>query len=242
MVTIIENNESCDLKTARSETMCSPKTGSAKTMLCRICFDSETVTIVFGLEKCNKFQDADILIRPCACNGTVAYVHNACLERWVRATSNIQCTICQSEFELIPAGLKDWKDISFPRPLSDLPEDYMEFGCTVAWMVYMLRFVYVGLRYGSRSMIENVDSAIGTGTLRSLWWLSFWFNFLYYGAMSFVFYEKWLLDNTIFKFKDRYARLLRVNLNYLLRCDDQYSQRSVGGPSLTKSQRKKLRN
>ncbi|KAF1765529.1 hypothetical protein GCK72_005481 [Caenorhabditis remanei] len=214
MVTIIENNESCDLKTARSETMRSPKTGSAKTMLCRICFDSET--------------DADILIRPCACNGTVAFVHNACLERWVRATSNIQCTICQSEFELIPAGLKDWKDISFPRPLSDLPEDYMEFGCTVAWMVYMLRFVYVGLRYGSRSMIENVDSAIGTGTLRSLWWLSFWFNFLYYGAMSFVFYEKWLLDNTIFKFKDR--------------CDDQYSQRSVAEPSLTKSQRKKLRN
>lgn len=106
-------------------------------------------------------------------------------------------------FELIPAGLKDWNKITLPRPLSEQLEDYMEFGCTLAWVVYMLRFAYVGLRYGSRSMIENVDMAIGTGMMRSFWWMTFWFNFLYYGAMCFVFFEKWLIDNTIFKFKDR---------------------------------------
>ncbi|PIC45830.1 hypothetical protein B9Z55_005721 [Caenorhabditis nigoni] len=213
MCTMIDRNEEQTLKTARSETVCSPKNLSTKTMLCRICFDTET--------------NLDHLIRPCACSGTVAFVHNSCLERWVRATSNIQCTICQSEFELIPAGLKEWKDISFPKPLSDLPEDYMEFGCTIAWVIYMFRFAYVGLRHGSSTMVEHVDAAIGTGTLRSLWWLSFWFNFLYYGAMCFIFYEKWLIDNTVFQFKDK---------------STEQHLKSTGKTSTTKSRNMKFLN
>ncbi|CAI2337948.1 unnamed protein product [Caenorhabditis sp. 36 PRJEB53466] len=182
MCSTIENNAKTAVQSPKNET-------AARSIICRICFDNESGT--------------DRLIRPCSCSGTVAFVHNGCLERWVRATSNIQCTICQDDFELTPAGLKNWGDITVPRPLSDECEDYVEFGCTLAWMVYMIRFGYIGLRYGGRSMIDTVDETIGTGALRSLWWFSFWFNFLYYGAMSFILYEKWLLENTVFSFKDR---------------------------------------
>ncbi|CAI5443674.1 unnamed protein product [Caenorhabditis angaria] len=163
-----------------------------QSVVCRICFDYETKT--------NK------LIRPCSCSGSVAYTHTPCLEQWVKATGHIKCTICGDEFVLEPLGMRKWWEMSFPRPLSDLSEDVMDFVCAIAWILYMARFAYLGVYYGPRVMMSALDEAMGNGTIRMIWWISFWFNCLYYGCMTSLIYEKWLMDNTIYTFKDKSSK------------------------------------
>ena len=40
--------------------------------------------------------DAKLLIRnPCACQGTAAHVHLACLRQWVRSSGKRYCSVCR---------------------------------------------------------------------------------------------------------------------------------------------------
>lgn len=59
---------------------------------CRICLMTSSV--------------AD-LITPCACTGSVQYVHAACLERWCRERGSLRCEICHSTYEVQGTQLVD---------------------------------------------------------------------------------------------------------------------------------------
>ena len=58
---------------------------------CRICFEPGTID--------------NILIYPCACNGTSKYVHINCLQKWRNTTTNLiarkRCMECHVFYELV---------------------------------------------------------------------------------------------------------------------------------------------
>ena len=58
---------------------------------CRICFEQQTLD--------------NILINPCACNGTSKYVHLTCLQEWRNSSVNpmakIQCMECKEYYDII---------------------------------------------------------------------------------------------------------------------------------------------
>eukprot|EP00794_Sanderia_malayensis_P006819 gene6819-7588_t len=82
-----------DLKKAaglvRSASSVSSSSSSAD--MCRICH-------------CEAEKD-DALISPCLCSGTLMYVHQACLQKWIKATDTKSCELCKYEF-LIDSEMK----------------------------------------------------------------------------------------------------------------------------------------
>ncbi|VEL25488.1 unnamed protein product [Protopolystoma xenopodis] len=43
-------------------------------------------------------SDDDMLIAPCLCDGTLKYVHERCLQKWIAASDLRVCEICQFPF------------------------------------------------------------------------------------------------------------------------------------------------
>lgn len=82
---------------------------SVEPAACRICLEEE-----------------GLLVRPCACRGTSAYVHQACLERWVQESNREACEICHEAYaqqEVCGCDLKQYLvAISSFRPRSDVEE------------------------------------------------------------------------------------------------------------------------
>jgi len=58
---------------------------------CRICFDGPL--------------ENDPLFRACDCKGSVAYVHHACLSKWVSDSQRTVCELCHARFR-VPPGIK----------------------------------------------------------------------------------------------------------------------------------------
>ncbi|KAL4706075.1 hypothetical protein ACJJTC_001673 [Scirpophaga incertulas] len=61
--------------------------------ICRICFGGES---------------AERLVRPCACRGTVAAVHRACLERWLLQASASHCELCRYHYRVTRSHKCGW--------------------------------------------------------------------------------------------------------------------------------------
>jgi hypothetical protein len=59
--------------------------GSTVGPICRICLSAGSAE-----------QE---LIQPCACAGTVGYVHAACLTAWVQEKGSLTCEICQQHYK-----------------------------------------------------------------------------------------------------------------------------------------------
>lgn len=38
------------------------------------------------------------LISPCVCSGSLAYVHQSCLQRWIKSSDTKKCELCKYEF------------------------------------------------------------------------------------------------------------------------------------------------
>ena len=57
------------------------------------------------MDKCRIcFQGSD-LISPCACKGSMKFIHLKCLEKWKVMSQNIQCEVCLQVYSTIPSGL-----------------------------------------------------------------------------------------------------------------------------------------
>merc|ERR1719378_119010 len=54
--------------------------------ICKICH-SET-------------EKYDELITPCYCSGSLLYVHQGCVQKWIRATDAKQCELCQYQYKI----------------------------------------------------------------------------------------------------------------------------------------------
>ena len=60
-------------------------------LCCRICFDDDS--------RAN-------LVRPCACAGSIAYVHPHCLSEWIARTESVEsrslCPQCKAPYDILP--------------------------------------------------------------------------------------------------------------------------------------------
>lgn len=47
------------------------------------------------------YQSDGVLIEPCSCKGTVAFIHNHCLEKWIKVKDDsLSCELCTDYFKI----------------------------------------------------------------------------------------------------------------------------------------------
>lgn len=75
------------VKLAKSQDVKSPvQVGSANFPVCRICQTTSA---------------SEILISPCNCKGTLAYIHLSCLERWLNQSGRNYCELCSFRYDAV---------------------------------------------------------------------------------------------------------------------------------------------
>lgn len=74
-------------------------TSSFSCPFCRICHDSSTDETVGRL------------IAPCLCDGSLKYVHENCVQRWITISNTKKCELCHFEYET-HTYTKPFKDVS----------------------------------------------------------------------------------------------------------------------------------
>ena len=88
------------------ETLCSNSSNNSKeSVFCRICHQNDSSE-----------TDCPELISPCNCMGSMANVHQHCLQRWASITSTSSCDICGFNYSCrkkYPSFLKVNKSIDF---------------------------------------------------------------------------------------------------------------------------------
>ncbi|XP_062273510.1 E3 ubiquitin-protein ligase MARCHF3 [Scomber scombrus] len=59
---------------------------------------------------CHEGSGSGELLSPCECSGTLAMVHQACLEHWLTASNSSHCELCHHHFTLerLPKPFSEW--------------------------------------------------------------------------------------------------------------------------------------
>lgn len=59
---------------------------------------------------CHEGSQSGELLSPCDCSGTLAMVHQSCLEHWLTASNSSHCELCQHQFclERLPKPFTEW--------------------------------------------------------------------------------------------------------------------------------------
>ena len=66
--------------------------------ICRICHCEDTLD--------------EPLISPCYCLGTMQYLHQSCLQRWIKSSGIRSCELCKFEF-IMHSEIKPFKQVSY---------------------------------------------------------------------------------------------------------------------------------
>lgn len=86
----------------KSPSKCSLSSNSSKTSdypdICRICHCEGTID--------------EPLISPCYCLGTMQYLHQSCLQRWIKSAGVKSCELCKFEF-IMHSEIKPFKQVDF---------------------------------------------------------------------------------------------------------------------------------
>uniref|UniRef100_A0A915JZR6 RING-CH-type domain-containing protein n=1 Tax=Romanomermis culicivorax TaxID=13658 RepID=A0A915JZR6_ROMCU len=81
-------------------------TGSMSGDICRICH-------------CESAPDAP-LIAPCYCSGTLKYVHQKCLQQWIKSSQTRSCEVCRFSF-IMQTKVKPFRKQTRFSVISDVP-------------------------------------------------------------------------------------------------------------------------
>nr|XP_019935337.1 PREDICTED: E3 ubiquitin-protein ligase MARCH3-like [Paralichthys olivaceus] len=59
---------------------------------------------------CHENRTSGELLSPCKCSGSLAMVHQACLEQWLTTSNSSHCELCHHQFALehLPKPLTEW--------------------------------------------------------------------------------------------------------------------------------------
>lgn len=59
---------------------------------------------------CHEGPGSGLLLSPCECSGTLALVHQSCLEQWLTASNSSHCELCQHHYNLErqPKPFSEW--------------------------------------------------------------------------------------------------------------------------------------
>nr|CDS26991.2 E3 ubiquitin protein ligase MARCH8 [Hymenolepis microstoma] len=122
---------------------------------CRICHDTSAD------------ETLGRLISPCLCDGSLKYVHEKCIQRWVDISNSKRCELCHFEYEInsYTKPLNEWRCCPFTigdlRKMFCFTLIYLMIQASVGWALYAL--------------ITNISSP-GVSTPRHAWqfWLKQW--------------------------------------------------------------------
>lgn len=96
-VTSFHESNSCLTDIKRSVSCIS--TVSSNGAFCRICH-------------CERTESNDsTLIRPCLCSGTLMFVHQSCLQKWIKSSDIKKCELCQYRF-VMEAKVKPFRKVN----------------------------------------------------------------------------------------------------------------------------------
>uniref|UniRef100_A0A915EZB6 RING-CH-type domain-containing protein n=1 Tax=Echinococcus canadensis TaxID=519352 RepID=A0A915EZB6_9CEST len=102
---------------------------------CRICHES---TNDVALDSCGR------LIAPCLCDGSLKYVHEKCVQRWIEISQLRRCELCHFEYETrrYTKPIREWKfflmDCRDLRKLFCFITIYLLIQACVSWALYAL--------------------------------------------------------------------------------------------------------
>lgn len=90
-----------NLNTSRKSSLSSSSSKSSEYRdICRICHCEGT--------------DDEPLISPCLCLGTMQYLHQACLQRWIKSSGVKSCELCKFDF-IMHSEIKPFKQVEKER-------------------------------------------------------------------------------------------------------------------------------
>ena len=77
-------------------------TGSlnAEPIECRVCFAAETHADEADPENLKSERLRRLLFHPCKCKGSMSYIHELCLVKWLLARNIRHCELCKSTFTI----------------------------------------------------------------------------------------------------------------------------------------------
>ncbi|XP_065167197.1 E3 ubiquitin-protein ligase MARCHF3-like [Atheta coriaria] len=101
---------------------------------------------------CQTNSGQELLISPCHCKGSMAYVHLSCLERWLNQASRCYCELCMYQFNAVQTkryglcqGLKMW--MRHPRNRAHIQSDLLIALLLTAITVGLVIVCLLGLQY-----------------------------------------------------------------------------------------------
>jgi E3 ubiquitin-protein ligase MARCH1/8 len=124
------NNKSYVQKLNNDNDSCSEHLLKSSTVMCRICHCEET--------------SEEYLIAPCFCNGSLKYVHQSCLQQWLKINGTKSCELCKFDFimqtEIRP--FKNWEkldmnNIERRKILCSVTFHIIAITCVI-WSLYVL--------------------------------------------------------------------------------------------------------
>lgn len=69
--------------------------------VCRIC----------QCDGCEIQKDSP-LVAPCLCSGSLKFVHQACLQKWIKSSDKLSCELCQFEYKMTKKT-KPFREVSY---------------------------------------------------------------------------------------------------------------------------------
>ncbi|KOC61075.1 E3 ubiquitin-protein ligase MARCH3, partial [Habropoda laboriosa] len=114
---------------------------------------------------CHTNTSKEPLISPCRCKGSLAYVHLACLERWLNQSCRSYCELCRYHYNVVetpryrwPESLRIW--ISHPRNRRNVQSDLLIFTLLSVVTVGLVTVCILGMQYfvieGKKIGISNL--------------------------------------------------------------------------------------
>ncbi|VDN99509.1 unnamed protein product [Rodentolepis nana] len=99
---------------------------------CRICHDTSAD------------ETHGRLIAPCLCDGSLKYVHEKCIQRWVDISNSKRCELCHFEYEIssYTKPINEWRCCPFTigdlRKMFCFTMIYLMIQASVGWALYAL--------------------------------------------------------------------------------------------------------
>eukprot|EP00760_Papus_ankaliazontas_P008621 PhM_4_TR13898/c0_g1_i1/m.5447 len=91
------------------------------------------------------------LMRPCRCSGSIAFVHEACLLRWVSTKQELKCELCSTPFHVTKLYSKDahnhttTESSSASNNVTNYQVAMYFIEITFSWMCTVLRWTFVAV-------------------------------------------------------------------------------------------------
>ncbi|WAQ97082.1 MARH8-like protein [Mya arenaria] len=119
--------------------------------MCRIC----------QCDSC-EIQKESPLISPCLCSGSLKFVHQACLQKWIKSSDKLTCELCMYEYHMTKKtkSFREWEKLDMT------PQERRKVVCSVTFHVIAITCVVWSLYV----LIDRTTEEVEAGSL--LW--PFW--------------------------------------------------------------------